>query len=461
VHRPPLCGSPNSLQRDPKGTKYLLTATLILMTNRIKKHDARGYRQGIGLIKSFFENTVLRHRAHTELMGKLKTGELTERPAYLSGEEGGKSCNYNTLVIRLVVHHWFIADNASFAIVRRLRLGKEDGAELETRVMAGYEHLMDGVLGLSCHPYYKIFSEGCRIFNGISSRWNFLMQERMPRMLAVMDLSDGDCASKSYGIPICADLSDDEKGNTRLGEVVIGVLVNMGSRLKNIIDNKTFFYEIIRKYVMIETVIVKRLEPQKHQQALGLLNEIFNAIRSLWWHDTRFVDESEKEEHFATIMFLVGLLQEQKPEGANGEGAAPLSWRNKLVVCWFVMNMMGGEEAKNPELMCTVGGIAMALIEGEVAGLPMQRMALGLLGRLMMFDAGVVGGGEGEFRRAVSANLGRKEFCDAVVSALAADHKDQGSKSQWRCAGASERSEASRERGEQFTHMMLAQQARS
>jgi hypothetical protein len=412
-------------KRDPKGLKHLIITSNLLLVFRTKKNiTPLTFRRGksqVSSLKALFGDVVVHTRYKFELLHQLKTGGLKERPAFLDGSEQGKSVDAFFLKYRygLVCTHFAL--QASFDIPQRLKLGRARGNAVDERVLVGYESLVDGILGLSSHPYYKVMTNACGVFNNIACHFGFLVQDRYPRLLSLLDLSDGDdrFRTKSYGIPITADLPSDEKGNARLGEIVISVLVNLGSGLKNIINNKTVFYEGIRKYVMSEVLIVRRLEPRQQQKTLGLLNEVLNALRSNWWFDHRYASAEEKKEHLYTIKFLIDLLV----SGPRGAEEGSFNWRNKLTVCWFIMQLMGSEEAKNQELMLELAGICIGMIEVELAGQPIQRLAMGLLGRLMSLDEVRLEDGSCDgssaFRSAVAAKLSDATFCDAVVNSLA------------------------------------------
>ena len=426
--------SSHEFQRDPKATKYILQCTSILMVHRGKKagtvHSAK---QSLRAIRNYYGNDVLYERAHSSLVARLRTGELASRPVYSDGEEQGKSSDWRTICSRVAVHLLSLFGAAAVDVPKRHRLQRSEGNEVAARVLNGYESLLNGAMGLSGHPYTKIANESFAAVNKVTPYYTFLANVRIPRLLSALDFSDGAeefrAISESghcYGIPIFADLPDDECGNTRLGEVAMGVIVSMFSRLKAVIDNKEHFYNVIKKYVTIEVHIVSRLDQQQKQKMLEMLNRVFAAIRQRWWFDNRFVKDEEKRAHRECIDHLVGLLAVPGGGGAGGDGKAgsPASpaegfnWRNKLTVCWFLTNLVGPEEAKDQPLMLTLGEVSMNMIAGSVSGLPIQRCALGLLGRLvsrdlaMREDCAIEGREAAEtgelFRGAVAARMGQK-----------------------------------------------------
>ena len=93
-------------------------------------------------------------------------------------------------------------------------------------------------------------------------------------------------------------------------------------------------------------------------------------------------------------MILIDLLQdgsksanapdEKSVEEADDSDAGEMHWRDRLVASWFLLQFVDGKDlvTTKPELVSKVWGTCFTLIKEEV-GQPIQRVSLGLLGRLI------------------------------------------------------------------------------
>jgi len=127
-----------------------------------------------------------------------------------------------------------------------------------------------------------------------------------------------------------------------------------------------------------------------------------------------------KKAHRECLDHLLGLLE--------GEGGG--EWKRRLTIVWFLMHMIGDEEGRDAELAGRLWKVGCGLVESEMEGMPLQRAALGMLGRLTkVLDDGVkedVG-----FKGLVEARMCDASFCSKLVNGLAAAHKSKSTREQW------------------------------
>ena len=108
------------------------------------------------------------------------------------------------------------------------------------------------------------------------------MTARVPRLLSIMDLSDESFRDEPFGIPIASDLANDEKGNVRLAELVLGVLINLGANFKYVVNNAETMYDFIKKFTTVAATVTDRLESDKVRclTLRGRSDELNNALPS-------------------------------------------------------------------------------------------------------------------------------------------------------------------------------------
>ena len=312
-----------------------------------------------------------------------------------------------------------LVDRASIDVALRLWRERENGAE-ERRALAGYSKLLDGLLGMGCHPYQQVALKSCQTMHTVGKRFGFMIKARLPRMLAVMDLSDATFASEPHGIPIAEDLVNDAKGNARLAELLVGVMVHLAANFNHVVIKKTHMYNFVRKYTAISNVVAGRLEPDKLVMLNSLLEQGFDQFRQ------RYRIEPFSEENRAMVLFLLRKLQGDGGGQGAGETDSNLHWRNKLMIVWFLMNFVGEDEISDPDLAMQIWRVAVGLVEGEVTGMPVQRCGLGLLGRFASLVNATPGALTDELHSEVESYMVREEFCEKLVFALAAAHRESG-----------------------------------
>ena len=290
-------------QRDPKGANSLLKVAKVMVFSRGPNYCSQvDGKRGITILnsrKSLYANTVLKRKADEALMERLRRGEPL--PLYREGEEGGKNFSRSQVAIRATTFYRMqMMSRAGFDVALRL---KSDESEEAERVLSGYSKLLDGLLGMGCHPYQQVAIKSCQTMMSVGKRFGFMINRRLPRMLAVMDLSDSAFASEPFGIPIAQDLVNDAKGNARLAELLFGVMIHIQANFHHIVKRREHMYNFVRKFTAISAVVAERLVPDKLVVLNSLLERTFDQFRQ------RFVVEPSDDEHREMILFLLKKLQ--------------------------------------------------------------------------------------------------------------------------------------------------------
>ena len=105
-------------------------------------------------------------------------------------------------------------------------------------------------------------------------------------------------------------------------------------------------------------------------------------------------------------------------------------WKRKLTVVWYLTHMVADDEGRDLEIATKLWNVGCDLVENEMEGMPLQRAALGLLGRLVKVLDSSVKENAG-FREAVEGRMCSEVFCSKLVNALAAAHKSKSTREQW------------------------------
>ncbi|GMH57357.1 hypothetical protein TL16_g02356 [Triparma laevis f. inornata] len=420
-------------QRDPKGATCLLKIIGTLMLERgVKRMGGFSNKRSLRNIKAQKQqtrHTLLKEKADVTLMTKLKFGGT--RPLYRTE---GKNISAPYLASRaLLCFRQQVIDRAGMDIFRVMKCrAEDDGDEACERVLKNYSKVLDGLLGMGCHPYQQCAIASCQMTNSVSQRFGWLMTARVPRLLSIMDLSDESFRDEPFGIPIASDLANDEKGNVRLAELVLGVLINLGANFKYVVNNAETMYDFIKKFTTVAATVTDRLESDKVRVLNMLLNENFEQFRQRFRFNTSPYCNTEEEKvlHLDCISYLVKRLQRPEtaptPTDSANSHVAELHWRNKLMIVWFLMNLLSLDEVEDDELVLTLWKVTIDLVNREDAGLPVQRCGLGLLGRIVTLVNVREGGVSDAVREHVRATMMDETFCKSLVFGLAAAHKEKG-----------------------------------
>ncbi|CAB9523258.1 Proteasome activator complex subunit 4 [Seminavis robusta] len=387
---------------------------------------------------------------------------------YKDGEDAGKTIPRRLLVTRVKLFHDSLKRNASFEIPRRLRrlnlkrassgviifdatlkasvlgskiseiLGRDAG-----RPLVGYEGLMDGLFSLCCHSNTQVRAAAISVVDYAITRFGWLVKQRVPRLLSAISMQDVEMHGK-FGIPSTFKLKahvDGQGKRKRLAEAMKGVisLLALPRSVKEMMasDNVRFIYI---KTACGTDELISLMPTEETQKMVHYLHSIFSKFRSKFYSLPR-TSRRDQETHDSSIHFLLDLLsenvgtvkesalvsseQDQKaPDGTDqgGISVAQAHWRKLLLVCWFIMSQVNVDDLKKVDsaLSNRLWTTCFRVLENEM-GQPLQRVALGLFGRLVALT-----------RREPDLPLLRErmvteEFCKVLGKALVYDHKEDSS----------------------------------
>jgi len=163
------------------------------------------------------------------------------------------------------------------------------------------------------------------------------------------------------------------------------------------------------------------------------VNEIFRQYRSKVVITPRITGK-DQAAHAKCLTFLLGVLQEgnsSNDAADESEEAVQLHWRDRLLAAWFILTSVdeGDLAVGDSEIVGQIWSACFQMIEEET-GQPLQRVALGLLGRLtslVLVQRGANLDGPGDINTDVALLLrsafAREQFCESYSNALVFDHK--------------------------------------
>jgi hypothetical protein len=375
--------------------------------------------------------------------------------SYKDGEDGGKTIPRRLLVTRVQLFYESIQRNSSFETPRRLRrLQKSNGItsmklfdaatsmdqELKAidkvfdtsrfRALDGYEGLVDGLFALSCHTNTQVRAAGIGVVDYAVTRFGWLVRSRVPRLLAALTLKDGSMKG-SYGIPSCYQLSnqlDNQGKRRRMAEVMKGVcsLLGVSRTVRELMGSEQSRLSFVQTLCETDAVIAK-FPIEEMQKMVHYYQSVFNPFRSKYYA-LRRTTEKEKAVHEQILVYLLNLLTQEESEVAGSDkedaSAAP-HWRRRLLVAWFLTCFADYDDlrANRHGLSSQLWKLCFQLLQKEVEQ-PLQRMALGLFGRLLSLSSQDL---PDEFCSQLKENLHQEEFCRIISKALVYDHREDSS----------------------------------
>jgi len=375
---------------------------------------------------------------------------------YKDGEDGGKTIPRRLLVTRVHLFYESIQRNSSFETPRKLRRlqnkkpnktseGKLFNSSTDTNreftkidkifdtsnfsSMDGYEGIMDGLFSLSCHTNTQVRAAGIGVVDYGVTRFGWLVRLRVPRLLAALTLKDDDMKG-IYGIPSCFQLSkqlDSQGKRRRMAEVMKGVcsLLSVNRAVKELMGSEKSRLSFVQTLCETDAVI-SQLPTEEMQKMFHYYQSVFNPFRSKYYSLHR-TTEKERITHEKSLFYLLNLLTQddnEENDESNGDSTAP-HWRRRLLVAWFLTCFTDTDDlrANSDHLSTQLWKLCFKLLEDEV-GQPLQRMALGLFGRLLSLSTH---GLPDEFCSLLIENLRGKKFCQLMTKALVYDHREDSS----------------------------------
>jgi hypothetical protein len=381
---------------------------------------------------------------------------------YKDGEDAGKTVPRRLLVTRVKLFHDSLKRNASFEIPRRLRrlnrkrassgiiifdasmkasaLGAKISEILNAESpmpLAGYEGLMDGLFCLCCHSNTQVRAAGISVVDYAITRFGWLVKHRVPRLLAAVSIQDEDMHGK-FGIPSTSKLVahvDLQGKRKRLAEAMKGVisLLALPRSVKEMMSTDDVRLSYIKTACGTDTLI-SLLPPEEIQKMVHYLQSVFSKFRSKFYSLPR-ASSREQALHNTSIRFLLDLLSESESKmklvgstenAENAEpgdsGVAQAHWRKLLLVCWFIMAQVDSDDLNQEAsvLASRLWATCFHVIENEM-GQPLQRVALGLFGRIVALAHTDMN------TSLLRERMVTESFCKVLGKALVYDHKEDAS----------------------------------
>ena len=397
------------------------------------------------------------HSALARCNDDLHTG--TNRSTYKDGEDSGKTVSRALLVCRIHLSNQDLIANASTQIPRRLRKLRGDaGSESHASVFSlnitlqalqesfgssyaindhspleVYEAFFDGLCGLACHPNINVRSDAHTIVDFALTRlgWIATHNNRPARLLNAITLNDTD-QNGLHGIPCCSQLVNQVNSQgkrSRLAECVKGVamIVAMPRILKHFRWEAANRLELVK--MLCGTKKLLQLLPQEEcPKFLHYVNSIFLSYRSMLFSLQRST-KKDQTTHEACLLFLLGILQEGSgaiDTSIDNNDSGAMHWRDRLVAAWFVLMFIDERDliVGDPMIITQIWSMCFSIIEEEV-GQPLQRVIIGLLGKLVSLSNLLS-------KKSLKCPelctvMSNEKFCHAFSNALVFDHREDTS----------------------------------
>jgi len=494
-----------TISSDTKICKEVLEVTSLLLTRRGSFHRVQTAKSVWRGQKEILTDFVLASGSDYASAAFFRQRNLGANSYYRDGENGGKTMSSALLVNRVNIMLHTQSRNASFQIPRRLRKRRgvtdeiassstlfstdmdiktlqlslkcdiEESNGAEQTSLETYECLIDGLMSMACHPNINVRGTASGVVEYAFSRFPWVCKPRTQRLLAAVSLRDID-QNGEYGIPSCSKLTiqlNSQGKRDRLAEVVKGVakIIATPKMTKELLSCEFNRFEIIQTLCGTQR-LVSLLPDEEVQKVVYYLNCIFLNFRSKFFSLPRVTDK-DQALHESCLNFLLGILkgedtpqngvsptptikpndndfsnkstEEDLPETNVESNAGEMHWRNRLFVAWFLTYCIDESDLKidDPEIMSRIWATCFRIIEGEV-GQPLQRVSLGLLGRLV--SLALVDLSENSLAsesKAKNPDLAvlcdaftREKFCRAFGTALVFDHREDtsvggGHSAQW------------------------------
>lgn len=381
---------------------------------------------------------------------------------YSDGEEGGKSLPRRMVTNRVEIFLHSFQRTSSFQVPRRLRRdrGLKSTAVSEKvlfldidsffdevakvvdikngpfsskkfHALDKYEYILDGAFSLACHHSSAIRGYGISAVEYGVSRFGWLVHDRTPHLISSLKVQD---VKPKYGIPSCAKLTLNDKSSSRkrLSEVLKGVclIIAVPRVMKEIMASEERRILLLKALCDTQRVIAM-LPDEEMQKMLSYLHQIFTSFRSRFYTMPRITNTAE-DQHIVCLSNLLDLLEEKHID--DSEINSSLNWRNRLLVFWFITTLADKRyflSGKN-KLVDRMWETCIHIIKSET-GQPIQKVALGLFGRLANIS---------EYSQAhnsadlLCTNMENEDFCRTLSEALVYNHREDrsvggGHSAQW------------------------------
>eukprot|EP00804_Cyclotella_cryptica_P029515 CCRYP_011313-RA/>CCRYP_011313-RA protein AED:0.03 eAED:0.02 QI:169/0.87/0.88/1/1/1/9/224/2315 len=469
---------PSPLSTDPKVCSEVLELSDLLLTRRGAHHKSVNSKSIWRGQKEILSDFVLSSMSNYIMSFRSRSNDELFRGAdsvYKDGEDGGKTVSRALLVTRIDLVMQSLTGAASTQIPRRLRKLRGPPSvearahlfslgmtfeKLQSNLLSdvepvyaleAYEGLIDSLSAMSCHPNINVRGDAIGIVEYAFTRYGWVIKPRIPRLLAAISLRDEDLDAK-FGILSCARLVgqvNSQGKRTRLAEAMKGVTKLLGCPkvISGLLSTEENRFKIAER--LCSTQRVQSLLP--HEELAKFVHyviSIFLSIRSRFYSLPR-ATATDQVQHELCLMFLLDALADNSARSKgtldsseaaidsthNGNDAFDIHWKNRLVAAWLLTNFVDEVDLvlDNPTIMSRVWSTCFKLIEEE-SGQPLQRVSVGLLGRLVflalvdMSQCGISNETTEFPDVSVLRNVFLRDgFCRHFAYALAFDHREDNS----------------------------------
>ena len=373
---------------------------------------------------------------------------------YNDGEDGGKSFPRRMLTSRVYIFLQSVQRDSSFEIPRRLRRKTQNDSDIPKQFNFGtnfrdihiliesafnsnyglepfhtktglpnYEALIDGSFSLACHTNAQIRTSGYRLAENLFSRFGWFASERVERLLSSLLLSDKGRKGE-YGLLSSADLSSDSSisNRKRLAEVLKGVsnLLHLGKVVKDLVPSEQYRLSLVKALCRSQRVI-SLLPVEEIQKMTHYFNGIFSKFRSRYFTIPRLggANSMLRREY---LEFLVGEFNDEGNDDDESGDMTSAHWRDRLISGWFLLIFIDEDDMKDDhEFSSKIWNTCFMCIQEE-AGQPIQKLSLGLFGRLCSFFENAAG-----LLPLFQNKMADESFCIDLCKALVYNHKEDKS----------------------------------
>jgi len=419
-----------SISTDAKVCNEVIELSELLLTRRGAQYQSGSAKTIWRGQKEILTDFVLESECDYIQHVLLRSDDESQRGSnslYKDGEDSGKTISRCLLVNRIHLTNQALTATASSQIPRRLKKIR-DGVGTNAAIpeslfslnmnmdtlrshfsseespykdenytsLRAYEAVIDGLCNLSCHPNINVRGNALSITDFLLTRFGWVVKHRTSRFLSAISLRDAELKGVD-GIPSTQDLVTQVNAQgkrSRLAEVVKGVLklVALPKIMKHMMWNEADRFELV-KTVCGTQRLLSLVPPEDVAKVVYYVNSIFLLFRSRNFSLLR-VSEDDQLAHESCLEFLIDMLQDgsksatatdvKSDEKIDDSDAGEMHWRDRLIASWFLLQFVDEKDlmTTNPQLVSKVWTTCFKLIEEDV-GQPIQRVSLGLLGRLV------------------------------------------------------------------------------
>jgi len=437
------------ISADPKICKEVSDVSLLLLTRRgsaFRSNEGKTiWKAQKQLVTDFALLSEADHLAESLQRSNLYGSSRVV--LFKDGDDGGKTLPRRLLVARVQLFHDSLQRTASFEVPKRLRrlskvrksnkailFSKDSSIDDLRQIVQGmntsdppmaldcYEGIIDGLSSLCCHSNTQVRASAIGVIDYAITRFGWLLRFRVSRLLAAVKLQDENMHGK-YGIPSTAILKDhvDSQGKRkRLAETMKGVcaILAMPRAGKLMLENEKARLNFVTTICGPQD-LVSLMPAEEMQKMVHYLHNIFSPFRLKYYSLPR-ASQLDRNAHKDNLLFLLDILSTdtQTSEGEEGDEKAA-HWRKLMHACWFLTVIVDGIDVEGTDNVITtrLWKICFQILEDEY-GQPLQRVALGLFGRMLMVIK------DGPRLEPLREKLRTESFCQILGKALVYDHRE-------------------------------------